>query len=302
MTIKPYTKALMIGIVLGCLGGAGMISLYVQHGNINSVYTTGYLIAPVLAAIYFYDRLDNENRSYGKSCMLALMVYLLTMGSTFVYLFMFDVNFSSYFTVSGGLMLLLFGGLLSLVTPRFFRLNKQVVAIMVLISTLSLTTKAQTGLYKLSPAQLAAVKTQAEATANAIITQNYKVLAKYTYPAIIQMAGGEAKMNATMKKGMEQMKAQGFSFKSLTVGDIKQAKKSGTELFAIVPDVLTMNGNGGTIIARSALIAISDDNGKHWTFVDTAPLQKETIPKIIPNYPKDLPIPEKSQPSFISNH
>jgi hypothetical protein len=161
---------------------------------------------------------------------------------------------------------------------------------------------AQSGMYKLSPVQLAAVKTQAEATANAIITQNYKVLAKYTYPAIIQMAGGEAKMNATMKKGMEQMKAQGFSFKSLTIGDIKQAKKSGTELFAIVPDVLTMNGNGGTIIARSALIAISDDNGKHWTFVDTAPLQKETITKIIPNYPKDLPIPEKSQPSFISNH
>jgi hypothetical protein len=302
MAIKPYTKALMIGIVLGCLGGVGMISLYLKYGNINSGYTTVYLLAPVLLAIYFYDRLDNENRSYSKSCMLALMVYLLTMGSTFIYLFMFDVSFSTYFTVSGGLLLLLFGVLLSLVTPRFFRLNKQVAVIMVLISTLSLTTFAQTGLYKLSPAQLTAVKTQAEATANAIITQNYKVLAKYTYPAIIQMAGGEDKMNATMKKGMEQMKAQGFSFKSLTVGDIKQAKKSGTELFAIVPDVLTMNGNGGTIIARSALIAISEDNGKHWTFVDTAPLQKETISKIIPNYPKDLPIPEKSQPSFISNH
>jgi hypothetical protein len=161
---------------------------------------------------------------------------------------------------------------------------------------------AQSGAFKLNDVQKAALKKQAEATANAIVTQNYKLLAKYTYPAIIQMAGGEAKMNATMQKGMEQMKAQGFSFKSLTIGDIKQVKKSGTEIFAIVPDVLTMNGNGGMIIARSALIAISDDNGKHWTFVDTAPLQKENIPKIIPNYPKDLPIPERSQPSFIQNH
>jgi hypothetical protein len=161
---------------------------------------------------------------------------------------------------------------------------------------------AQTGMYKLTDAQLAAVKKQAETTANAIITSNYKLLVKYTYPAIIQMAGGEAKMNATMKKGMDQMKAQGFSFKSLTIGNITQTKKSGSELFAIVPDVLSMNGNGGTIIARSALIAISDDNGKHWTFVDTAPMQKDNITKVIPNYPKDLPIPEKSQPSFIQNH
>ncbi|MBW4889279.1 hypothetical protein KXQ82_06110 [Mucilaginibacter sp. HMF5004] len=161
---------------------------------------------------------------------------------------------------------------------------------------------AQSGMYQLSAAQHAAVKKQAETTANAIITGNFKVLAKYTYPAIIQMSGGEAKMNATMKKGMEQMKAQGFSFKSLTIGNITQAKKSGSEIFAIVPDVLSMNGNGGTIIARSALIAISADNGKNWVFVDTAPLQKENITKIIPNYPAGLPIPERSQPSFIQNH
>ncbi len=161
---------------------------------------------------------------------------------------------------------------------------------------------AQSGMYKLSAAQLASVKKQAEATASAIITGNFKALAKYTYPAVIQMAGGEAKMNATMQKGMQQMKAQGFSFKSLTIGDITQAKKSGPEIFAIVPDILTMNGNGGTIMARSALIAVSEDEGKHWKFVDTAPLQKETVSKIIPNYPKDLPIPEKSQPSFIQNH
>jgi hypothetical protein len=161
---------------------------------------------------------------------------------------------------------------------------------------------AQSGTYKLSSAQLAAVKKQAEVMASATVTQNYKVFVKYTYPAIIQMAGGEAKLKATMKKGMEQMKAQGFSFKSLVIGDIKQAKKSGAELFAIVPDVLTMNGNGGTIIARSALIAVSDDDGKNWTFVDTAPLQNDAITKIIPNYPKGLPIPVKSQPSFISAH
>jgi hypothetical protein len=161
---------------------------------------------------------------------------------------------------------------------------------------------AQSGMYKLSVEQLAAVKKQAEVVANATVTQNYVVFVKYTYPAIIQMAGGEAKLKATMKKGMEQMKAQGFSFKSLVIGDIKLAKKSGAELFAVVPDVLTMNGNGGTIIARSALIAVSDDDGKNWTFVDTAPLQNDAIAKIIPNYPKGLPMPVKSQPSFISGH
>jgi uncharacterized membrane protein (Fun14 family) len=302
MTIKPYTKALIIGVVLGCLGGIGMISLYIQHGNINSGYNTVYLLAPILITMYYYDRLDNKNRSYGKSCMLALMIYLLTIGSTFVYLSLFDANLGTDFTVTGALVLLLFGVILSLIASRFFRMKKQVAVTIILISTLSLTTFAQSGSYKLNPVQLATLKKQAETTANAIVTQNYKVLAKYTYPAIIQMAGGEAKMNATMKKGMEQMKAQGFSFKSIAIGDIKQAKKSGVELFAIVPDVLTMNGNGGTIIGHSALIAISDDNGKNWTFVDTAPLQKETITKIIPNYPKGLPIPVKSQPSFIAGH
>ena len=181
---------------------------------------------------------------------------------------------------------------------RIFRLF----VISFLLIAICQLTFGQTGMYKLNAAQLAAIKKQAGITANAIITQNYKVLAKYTYPAIIQMAGGEAKMIATMQKGMEQMKSQGFSFKSLVIGEVGQAKKSGQELFAIVPDVLTLNGNGGSIIARSALIAISEDNGKNWCFVDTAPLQKEKIMQVIPNYPRDLPIPEKSQPSFIQDH
>lgn len=162
--------------------------------------------------------------------------------------------------------------------------------------------RAQQGFYKLSPVQMAALKSQANITANAIITQNYKVLANHTYPAIIEAMGGEAKMTVVLKKGMEQMKAQGFSFKSLTIGNITHAKKSGTELFAIVPDTLRMNAAGGFIVAPSALIAISEDEGKRWYFVDTAPMQNDNIKKIIPNFPKGLVIPGKSQPAFVEKH
>jgi len=161
---------------------------------------------------------------------------------------------------------------------------------------------AQTGTYKLSIAQIAAIKTQANITANAIVGQDYKTLMKFTYPAIIEAGGGKEKMIGTLKKGMDQMKAQGFVFKSLTIAEVTQSKKQGKEIFAIVPDALVMNAMGGTITARSALIAISEDEGKHWYFVDTAPMQKETIRQVIPNLPKDLVIPEKSQPSFIQNH
>ena len=95
-----------------------------------------------------------------------------------------------------------------------------------------------------SPAQIpdAAknLKQQAEKAGASMVHGDYKVLAKYTYPAIVKMMGGAENMAATVKKLMENMTAQGVSFEDVTFGEPTRIIKNGNELQSTIAQHLKM--------------------------------------------------------------
>ncbi|MBC7651532.1 MAG: hypothetical protein H7101_07275 [Deinococcales bacterium] len=152
-----------------------------------------------------------------------------------------------------------------------------------------------------TPAQINAVKTQANIMVTAMKKQDYKTLVKMTYPKAVAVAGGEAKMLEGMNKGLGQMKTNGISFSNVSVGEPSAIITVGKQLQCTIPDKLEMKMMGGTIGTNSTLIGISDDKGKTWTFIDAVGKDLVTLRKVIPTLSNKLIIPKMQQPQFVAD-
>lgn len=151
---------------------------------------------------------------------------------------------------------------------------------------------AQNKPFKATPAQNAALKKQAQDCAAAMMKQNYKQMAYYTYPPIVKTMGGEDKMATKIQNAMGQMLSQGVIFKSVTIGEVKDVVKSNGDLYSTVQDILQLSVKGTIITSSSYLLAYSHNNGIRWYFVDTAPMKNQNMKQLFPTYPPGYVIPQ----------
>jgi hypothetical protein len=57
----------------------------------------------------------------------------------------------------------------------------------------------------------------------------------------------------------------------------------------------------GRYVGRSYLLAISDNKGKSWTFLDVGKMPADVLHKLLPNYNNDLIIPPSGKPMFFAD-
>lgn len=143
------------------------------------------------------------------------------------------------------------------------------------------------------------IKEQAEVTAAALMQSDYETLLNHTYPVIIDMIGGREEMISVIENGRAEMEQQGISFESVTIGDPTETVEAGEEIHCLISQTLFLKVPKGRMKSESYLLAISQDNGAHWFFIDTVNLTMENIKDIIPNYNLSLVLPPRKQPLFI---
>jgi len=144
----------------------------------------------------------------------------------------------------------------------------------------------------------AVVKKQAEIMGNAMIDNNYSVLIDYTYPKLVKLMGGKEKMLQYLKTGVQQMKSSGFRFKNAIIGSPGRFYTAGSEIHCLIPETLDIKTPKGTLVTNAHLLAISQDNGKSWTFVDISERTMATVKQLFPNFNHDLKIPKDTEPIF----
>lgn len=132
----------------------------------------------------------------------------------------------------------------------------------------------------------------------ALESKDYNTLVDYTYPAVIEQMGGKEAMVKVIESGFTQLESQGVHFRSVEFGAAGKVYKAGDQLHALVPQKIVLAVQGGSVTASSHLLAISQDNGNHWSFLDTSQLDKEAIKGLLPNYNDELVIPARTEPVF----
>jgi hypothetical protein len=162
-------------------------------------------------------------------------------------------------------------------------------------------------------AQLASADSQtqrirmlAAENSRALTSGDYKRLVDLTYPKLVEMIGGRDKMIEILRTGTEDMKAHGSAILGAEVSEPKEVVTTGDKQFAIVPMTVRVQVPDGTVRSKSFLVAVSEDRGKTWTFIDGAGLHKtsgqerETLTQILPAFPAQLSLPAWEPPVLES--
>jgi hypothetical protein len=137
---------------------------------------------------------------------------------------------------------------------------------------------------------------QATKMGQIFISGDYKSFARFTYPKIVAMMGGENNLAAELTKVTKDMKAKGMAFSDITFDQVSKIIKSGNELQCTVLQHTEIKLPSGRAVSTSTLIAISTNNGNNWTFVDTSNKDISTIRKLLPHLSRSIIIPPQQVP------
>lgn len=145
------------------------------------------------------------------------------------------------------------------------------------------------------------IKENAEELVTATVNNDFKVVVKYTYPALVKMMGGADKMISVLTKGFETMKAQGAAFKGGEIGEPGKILNTGDKLFSVVPEKLIMESNGTKFYITSSLLAISLNKGVNWYFLDGGNMTDTQIQQLFPEVRGKLTIAKRTNPVVIND-
>lgn len=145
------------------------------------------------------------------------------------------------------------------------------------------------------------IKSQAEKMVTAFKDENYNSLLDYTYPKILEIAGGKVVLESMVKQMMDDMKADGVFVDSAKVGEPGAIFQAGSELHSTITQTVYMKYTGGRMISESTLLAVSMDAGLNWYFLDIKQLTPAMKTQFFPEFNSDLVIPEPKPLTTIND-
>jgi hypothetical protein len=146
---------------------------------------------------------------------------------------------------------------------------------------------------------VATIKEEAQKCAKALLAGDCDSVVAYTHPRIVKAMGGKEAMITALKQGMSQMQADGTRFLEATVGQPGNPKRIGAWMTSMIPQHLVLKVSGGKLYKDSSLLGISEDDGKHWVFVDLGGnVTKDQLGELFPELDNKIAIPEKKPPVF----
>lgn len=143
-------------------------------------------------------------------------------------------------------------------------------------------------------------KAKAEECQTALIKGDYETFTDLSHPVVVSAGGGRKKMIETMAAELKKLKDNGTEFKAVTVADPSDPVMGAKELYICVPFTFEMLTPNARVAVKSALLRVSADGGKTWTFVD-AIAGRESLKKSFPDLPEKLEIPKKEPPTIIKD-
>jgi hypothetical protein len=144
----------------------------------------------------------------------------------------------------------------------------------------------------------AQLRAQAEECGRAFVENDFERLAFYTHPKVVRMMGGREQMVSFVRKGVGEMKAEGFETLSYVPSEPTQVLRVGRQTYAVVPATLRMRSPGGVLVSESFMIAVSSDGGKNWKFVSGGSADPARLKMLFPAAAGRLRMPPRKAPTL----
>ncbi|NJM52141.1 MAG: hypothetical protein HC846_01365 [Blastocatellia bacterium] len=132
---------------------------------------------------------------------------------------------------------------------------------------------------------------QADKMISAIVANDFETFTDFMFPKLIEMLGGRDKFIEFTKKELDKTTTAGVSILDYQVKKPIQILRVKKQIFAVLPTDLKMKVSDTKVFMQGSMVAISDDNGKNWTFIRVE--TKESVRFLIPNVIDKLRIPKQ---------
>lgn len=139
----------------------------------------------------------------------------------------------------------------------------------------------------------------ADSMAKCFIAKDYTCFLRYSHPKVIRSMGGPQSALKKTKDEFKRLEEEGITFEALKFGTPSKMIRVGTEeVQCIIQQQIEMLLPRGRMTAITTLIAISEDNGKNWYFVDASRFDLPSMQRLIPSLSNDHVFPYPQDPVF----
>lgn len=145
------------------------------------------------------------------------------------------------------------------------------------------------------------IKIQAMDMARAVLAKDVDKIVSYIPPKLLADAGGKEKMMMARDTMNKYMKQFGAEIKKVTIGNPGKIISYKKQLQTTVPQTTEASFMSSTVTFHSTLIAISEDKGQHWYFVDNSIYRGDKLKSSLPDLSPDLVLPPMQPPVFTAN-
>ena len=142
------------------------------------------------------------------------------------------------------------------------------------------------------------IKAAAMEMGNALAQKNSKKFIEYQHPVMIELAGGEDQLRNISDSALKVFEQLGGRVSKINYGNPSEVVVHKKVLQSVIPQTLTLTSFIADIEIATSLIAISEDGGKSWRFIDTNLFSVKEIKSAMPELSPALIIPKSTPPKI----
>lgn len=148
----------------------------------------------------------------------------------------------------------------------------------------------------------AQIKTAAEACTGAFARKDFSTVADYTYEPLVKIMGGKESAIASLEIQIKDLEDKGMKIVSISVADPEPVTAIENLQFSIVPTKIRLKLEDTTMQGDGFMIAVSNDGGKVWKFVDGAgATDKELMKELFGEAATKLRLPAPKEPVVVDD-
>jgi hypothetical protein len=122
----------------------------------------------------------------------------------------------------------------------------------------------------------------------ALANGDYSSFIDYNHPVMIQSFGGKEKAISLIRAAMDKLKSSGTKIKDVSLADIYDIKHEADNIQAIITQQVIYDENGKNKTEIQKMIAVSDNGGAKWHFININGKTKAEMLKYFPDLNTNL--------------
>ncbi len=134
---------------------------------------------------------------------------------------------------------------------------------------------------------------------NALVKKDGERFIQYMHPSMVSLAGGKEQLRAMSDSIFKLAEQLGGKVSKISFGSPSPVIMYKNTLQSVITQQMTVFTLLGNAELSSAMIAISVDKGKTWTFIDTNLFNINKIKTAMPDISPQLVIPKAAPPKFV---